>query len=99
MKSKGHLFISLVKSEIRVIGGIVTLVSGSIIPLAVGIIIAEVGGVLEELVDKRWGDYSTSSSTSSLLNEYSASHSGHMTSKPPSDNNPMRPQYLHWSSS
>lgn len=53
MNSKGHLFISLVKSEIRVIGGIVTLVSGSIIPLAVGIIVAEVGGVLEEFVDKR----------------------------------------------
>jgi hypothetical protein len=28
--------------------------NGSIIPLAVGIIVAEIGGVLEELVDKRW---------------------------------------------
>ena len=46
MNSKGHLFISLGKSVIRVIGGIVTLVNGSIIPLAVG-------GVLEELVDER----------------------------------------------
>ena len=53
MNSKGHLFISLGKSAIRVIGGIVTLVNGSIIPLAVGIIVAEVGGVLEELVDER----------------------------------------------
>lgn len=44
MNSKGHLFISLGKSAIRVIGGIVTLVNGSIIPLAVGIIVAEVGG-------------------------------------------------------
>mgnify|MGYP004554815545 CR=1 FL=1 len=51
MNSKGHLFISLGKSAIRVIGGIVTLVNDSIIPLAVGIIVAEVGGVLEELVD------------------------------------------------
>lgn len=50
MNSKGHLFISLGKS---VIGGIVTLVNGSIIPLTVGIIVAEVGGVLEELVDER----------------------------------------------
>ena len=33
MNSKGHLFISLGKSAIRVIGGIVTLVNGSIIPL------------------------------------------------------------------
>lgn len=53
MNSKGHLFISLGKSVIRVIGGIVTLVNGSIIPLVVGIIVAEVGGVLEELVDER----------------------------------------------
>jgi hypothetical protein len=53
MNSKGHLFISLSKSIIRVIGGIITLMNGSIIPLAVGIIVAEIGGVLEELVDKR----------------------------------------------
>ena len=53
MNSKGHLLISLAKSAIRVIGGIVTLTSGSVIPIAVGIIVAEIGGVLEELVDKR----------------------------------------------
>lgn len=52
MNSKGHLFISLGKSAIRV-GGIAALSTGSIIPLALGIIIAEIGGVLEELVDKR----------------------------------------------
>ena len=53
MNSKGHLIISLAKSLIRVIGGVAALISGSIIPLAAGVIIAEVGGVLEELVDKR----------------------------------------------
>jgi len=53
MNSKGHLFISLAKSAVRIIGGIVALVKGSIIPLAVGVIIAEIGGVLEELVDQR----------------------------------------------
>lgn len=53
MNSKGHLFISLGKSVIRVIGGTVALVNGSITPLAIGVIIAEVGGVLEELVDQR----------------------------------------------
>ena len=53
MNSKGHLFISLAKSAIRVIGGIVTLTTGYVIPVAVGVIIAEIGGVLEELVDKR----------------------------------------------
>ena len=53
MNSKGHLFISLAKSIIRVIGGILSLIKGSIVPLAVGIIVAEIGGVAEELVDKR----------------------------------------------
>lgn len=53
MNSKGHLIISLAKSAIRVVGGIATLITGSIIPLAAGVIIAEIGGVLEELVDKR----------------------------------------------
>ena len=53
MNSKGHLLISLAKSVIRVIGGIVTLTTGSVVPAAIGIIVAEIGGVLEELVDKR----------------------------------------------
>lgn len=53
MNSKGHLIISLAKSVIRVVGGIVTLVTNSVVPLAIGIIVAEIGGVLEELVDKR----------------------------------------------
>ena len=53
MNSKGHLFISLGKSDIRILGGIVALAKNSVIPLAVGVIIAEIGGVLEELVDER----------------------------------------------
>jgi len=53
MNNKGYLCISLAKSAIRVIGGVATLVKGSIVPLAVGVIIAEIGGVLEELVDQR----------------------------------------------
>ncbi len=53
MNSKGHLIISLAKSAVRVIGGVVTLATKSIIPLAVGVIVAEIGGVMEELVDKR----------------------------------------------
>lgn len=53
MNSKGHLFISLAKSAIRIIGGVATLITGSIIPVAVGVVLAEVGGILEELVDKR----------------------------------------------
>lgn len=53
MNSKGHLFISLGKSVIRVVGGIVALIKRSVIPLTIGIIVAEIGGVLEELVDER----------------------------------------------
>ena len=53
MNSKGHLYISLGKSVVRVFGGIVALVKKSVVPLAIGIIVAEIGGVLEELVDER----------------------------------------------
>ena len=53
MNSKGHLIISLVKSFIRVVGGIITLSTNSVVPLAIGVMVAEIGGVLEELVDKR----------------------------------------------
>lgn len=53
MNSKGHLYISLAKSIVRVIGGIGTLLTHSVVPLALGIIVAEIGGVLEELVDER----------------------------------------------
>ena len=56
MNSKGHLIISLAKSVIRVVGGIVTLTTGSIIPVAIGVVVAEIGGIAEELVDKRWGN-------------------------------------------
>lgn len=53
MNSKGHLYISLSKSVVRVIGGIIALARKSVVPLAIGIIVAEAGGVLEELVDER----------------------------------------------
>lgn len=53
MNSKGHLIISLVKSGIRVAGGIIALTTDSVIPLAIGVMVAEIGGVLEELVDER----------------------------------------------
>lgn len=53
MNSKGHLIISLVKSGIRVVGGIIALATDSVIPLAIGVMVAEIGGVLEELVDER----------------------------------------------
>ena len=53
MNSKGHLYISLGKSAIRIIGGIVALVKKSVVPLVIGVVVAEIGGVLEELVDER----------------------------------------------
>ena len=53
MNSKGHLIISLVKSFIRVAGGIIALATNSVIPLAIGVMMAEIDGVLEELIDKR----------------------------------------------
>ena len=53
MNSKGHLYISLGKSTVRVFCGIVALFKKSVDPLAIGIVIAEIGGVFEELVDER----------------------------------------------
>lgn len=53
MNSKGHLFISLAKSAIRIVGAGVSICIGSIYPVAIGALIAEIGGILEELVDKR----------------------------------------------
>ena len=53
MNSKEHLIISLVKSGISIAGGIITLLTGSIIPLSICIVVAEIGGILEELLDKR----------------------------------------------
>ena len=53
MNSKGHLFISLAKSAIRIVGGIASLFTLNFVPLAIGFLIAEILGILEELVDKR----------------------------------------------
>ena len=56
MNSKRPLIISLTKSTIRAVDDIVTFITGLIIPLTTSII-AEIGGVLEELFDKRWFSY------------------------------------------
>lgn len=53
MNSKGHLYISLAKSAIRIVGGIISLITCKITPVALGVIVAEIGGILEELVDER----------------------------------------------
>lgn len=53
MNSLGHLLISIGKSIIRMGSCIWTIVSGTVLPIAIGFLIAEILGILEELVDKR----------------------------------------------
>lgn len=53
MNSLGHLLISIVKSGLRIAACIVSLMHGTIWPLAAGFLVAEVLGIAEELVDKR----------------------------------------------
>jgi hypothetical protein len=53
MNSKGHLYISIAKSGIRILAAIAAIATNSLIVLAVGVAGAEVLGVLEELVDFR----------------------------------------------
>lgn len=47
--SKGHFYVSLVKSALRVVAGIY-LIQGSLMAAGLFIILAEVLGVVEELV-------------------------------------------------
>lgn len=60
MNSKGHLTFSLVKSVLRIIGGILLgilasreLLSAGMIAFAISFVGAEVLGIFEELVDER----------------------------------------------
>lgn len=53
MNSKGHLYVSISKSLLRIGGCIWALVQASIAPLAILLLVAEMLGILEELVDKR----------------------------------------------
>lgn len=53
MNSTGHLVISIAKSGLRIASCIVSLMHGTIWPLAAGFLVAEVLGIAEELVDKR----------------------------------------------
>lgn len=52
-KSLGHFMVSLVKSIIRIISCIGSLVTANIFYMALGFIVAEILGIVEELVDKR----------------------------------------------
>lgn len=53
MNSKAHLYISLLKSVIRIGSAFVTILTNDIKIIAIGFIIAEIGGILEEIFDKR----------------------------------------------
>jgi hypothetical protein len=47
--SKGHFYVSLAKSAIRIVAG-VCLISGNFVFAGVGFILAEVLGIVEEMV-------------------------------------------------
>lgn len=53
MNSKSHLYASLAKSFIRVIGCVLAIVGKSVFLLAVLFLLAEVLGIVEELIDER----------------------------------------------
>ena len=68
MNSKGHLFISIAKSAVRIGACGWALVTDSVIPLAVGFLGAEVLGIAEELVDKR--QFLKARTATNLLNKH-----------------------------
>lgn len=53
MNSKGHLYVSTLKSAIRISACIISFLKHSMPTLALGFLVAEVLGVIEELVDFR----------------------------------------------
>ena len=53
MNSKWHLYISLAKSIIRILSGIIAMGANQWLYIALGFTIAEILGVLEEVGDNR----------------------------------------------
>ena len=53
MNSTGHLLVSVAKSILRMGACVWCLYTGTVLPLAVGFLAAEILGIVEELVDKR----------------------------------------------
>jgi len=47
---KGHFYVSLIKSAVRLIGCLVAAYTGSVITLAVFLAVAEFIGIIEEIV-------------------------------------------------
>lgn len=53
MNSLGHFLVSLGKSILRIGACVWTAITADVVILAVGFVLAEVLGIVEELVDKR----------------------------------------------
>lgn len=54
MNSKGHLYISILKSLVRIVGCAISIVSThNVKPIAISFLFAEMLGIAEELVDNR----------------------------------------------
>lgn len=53
MNSFGHLTVSIAKSSLRIGACIWCICTGTVLPLAIGFLAAEVLGIVEELVDER----------------------------------------------
>lgn len=53
MNSKGHFFLSILKSSFRIAGCVAMLASGQIVVFVVLIGLAEILGIAEEFMDKR----------------------------------------------
>ena len=53
MNSFGHLVVSIIKSIMRIFACVWCIYSGSVMPLAIGFLAAEVLGIIEERLDKR----------------------------------------------
>ena len=53
MNSFGHLIVSVAKSIIRIVACAFSIHTGTVLPLAIGFLAAEVLGIAEELVDER----------------------------------------------
>lgn len=53
MNSRGHLYISLAKSFIHIVSAILSIWLKQYEILALGIVVVEIGGILEEVFDER----------------------------------------------
>lgn len=53
MNSKGHLYVSIAKSILRILGCVLSIVKARLDFICILFLLAEILGILEEIVDKR----------------------------------------------